>query len=67
MSYQQEYAQIQWISFGEHVVSKERCKRCDGAKEVMGLGAMKVKCDVCSGTGFIDVIVKRRRAKATEE
>jgi len=36
---------------------------------VMGMGMMKMKCDGCSGTGFVDVVVKRRRAKAkpTEE
>ena len=30
-----------------------RCKRCRGSKEVMGMGAVILKCPVCDGVGSV--------------
>lgn len=37
------------------MIIKERCDVCKGERKVVGMGAMKIKCANCSGTGFVEV------------
>lgn len=65
----------------EHLVgsSMKKCTRCNGNKNIVGMGGMKMKCNECSGVGFMiepkatpkEVVVPmvkatRKRANLTE-
>ena len=43
-----------------------RCDRCRGQKKVRGLGCLLKKCDVCSGTGYIESETEQEQEQEPE-
>lgn len=48
-------------------MSYVRCDRCRGQKKVRGLGCLLKKCDVCSGTGYIESETEQEQELDTVE
>jgi phage FluMu protein Com len=46
----------------------ERCKTCQGAKIIKGLGMLEHKCEPCKGIGWIsiDEVLTTKNGKETE-
>lgn len=48
-------------------MSYVRCDRCRGQKKIRGLGCLLKKCDVCSGTGYIEAETEAEQEPKTVE
>jgi DnaJ-class molecular chaperone len=45
----------------------EKCQECDGMKNILGMGGIKIKCHKCDGKGYIEKQKENKKHKSQEK